>query len=251
MDKKISLILSGGGARGAFHLGVLHALDTAQFEVMEISATSIGSIVGAGYLSGISPKEMLETFCSKRFKQAVKFGFKNGILQFDLDAPIMDELTKGYKNLEDLPKPLHVSITNLHEGRVEYKSSGNIKQIIATASSILPLFSPIKIGEDFYADGGFMDNLPIKPIINSPYPIIGVNVHPNVSPTKYNFFANLKRAMFLSWYSGICENVDKCAYYIAPKEVTNFPVLRTSRLRELFELGVENGEKFAKEYTLT
>lgn len=250
MKLKLSLILSGGGARGAYHLGVLDALDRAGVEIMSISGASIGSIVGAGYFSKIPPREMLEVFCSKKFKKAIKIKFKNGIFHFDLNAPIIHELVKGCENLEDLPKPLFVSVTNLDKGEVEYKNSGNIREILAASSSILPLFAPIKIGDYFYADGGFSDNFPYLPLKDSAYPILGINLHPIIKPNKYSFFSNLKLAIFLAWQSGTKKSIEKCDFYLAPKEITNFPILRISRLEELFEMGVKNGEKIIKDLSV-
>lgn len=240
-SKEVSLVLSGGGARGAFHLGILQGLEDANIEVKSISGTSIGSIVGAGYFAGYSPKELLEFFTSNEFRVMMKFKpFNGGIFELDLSSPFADKLLNGYKNFETLPKPLHVNIVNIDKGECEYKSSGDIKTTLAAACALPPMLNAIKIGENFYADGGIMDNFPIQPLLDSPYPIIGVNLHPNAPLKKRGMLRNLGRAMFLCWYSGVNENTKKCDFYIAPEELTNFSILKTSKAKELFDLGVKS-----------
>lgn len=240
-NKKVSLVLSGGGARGAFHLGVLQALDDANIDIASISGASIGSIVGASYLSGNSPKDILDIFMSKEFKKSIKFRpLSGGVFSIDFNLPIIDKIINNYQNIEDLPKPLHVSITNINQGKVEYINRGKLRENLLASSAILPLFSAVKIGDEYYADGGIMDNFPLTPLKNSPHKIVGVNLHPNATYNKSNLSSNLKRAIFLCWHSSVAKNAKQCDLYIAPKELVNFPILRTNRLKELFQLGLKS-----------
>lgn len=241
VNNEISLLLSGGGARGAFHLGVLQGLDDAGIEITAISGASIGSIVGASYLSGNSPKEILKLFTSKDFKKAIKFRPLNGgIFEIDFNSPIVDKILNSHKNIEDLPKPLHVSIANINKGEVSYINKGNLRENLLASSAILPVFPAVKINDEYYADGGIIDNFPITPLQNLPQKILGVNLHPNVVHKKTNLTSNLKRAIFLCWYSSVSKSAKMCDFYIAPNELTNFPILRMNRLEELFDLGLKS-----------
>lgn len=244
-NKKITLALSGGAARGAFHLGVLEALDELNFEIMAISGSSIGAIVGAGYLSGKNPQELLEIFTSKRFKKALKFNpLKGGIFYIDENALVISEIVNHKTRLEELNKPLHVSVTDLGEGRVEYKESGNLKELLLASSALVPLFPAIKVERRYLADGGIVDNFPTSPLKELPYPIVGVNLHPNAPLIKHNFFSHLGRAIFLGWHSGVAKNIQECNYYIAPHDLSKYPVFRFKYLKELFGLGYETTKRF-------
>lgn len=241
---KISLVLSGGAARGAFHLGVLSALDELGFEVMAISGSSIGAIVGAGYFSGKTPKELLNIFTSKRLKNALKFNpVRGGIFHIEKNASVIDEIINHKKTIEELDKPLHVSVTDIGEGRVEYKNSGNLKELLLASSALVPLFPAVKIGEKYFADGGIVDNFPLQPLKELPYPILGINLHPNAPLQKHNVLSHLGRVIFLGWHAGVAHNIKQCDYYIAPNALSHYPVFRFKYLQELFKLG----EKTLKE----
>lgn len=243
-NKKISLVLSGGAARGAFHLGALKALEELEFEIMAISASSIGAIVGAGYLSGKSPNELLEIFSSKEFRKAIQFNpLKGGIYHINKDAFIIDEIVNHKQRLEELKKPLHVSISDLGKGQVEYKNSGKLKELLLASSALIPIFPAVRIDGKYFADGAIIDNFPTAPIKNLPYPIVGINLHPNTPPKKHNFFTHLSQAMFLAWHSGVMKSITECDVYIAPHELSKYSIFRLKHLKELFDLG----EKTTKE----
>ena len=65
--KSVALVLSGGGARGAIHLGALHAFDENSIKIEAISGTSIGAIIGALYCAGVSPMDIKELLRSHKF----------------------------------------------------------------------------------------------------------------------------------------------------------------------------------------
>ena len=91
--KEITLCLSGGAARGAYHLGVLQYIEESGIEVKAISATSIGAIIAASWLSGVSAKEQLAIFKSREFKKIFSFNFFRGSLfSIDTTAKIIKKL---------------------------------------------------------------------------------------------------------------------------------------------------------------
>ena len=238
--KKISLLLSGGGSRGAYHLGIIKALEELNFEICAISGASIGSIVGASYLSGKKPEEILEFFKKNSFKKAIKFNiFGGSLFRIDHDSAVFDELIdEKYKNIEDLPKPLYMSVTNIEKGFAEYKNSGNIKELACASSALYPVFAPVIHNDEKLIDGGFVDNFPISPLLELKYPIFGVNLHPNFY-NKKQFM--LKRTIFLAWYmSGLHEKIKKCEYYLSSEKLTEHFILKTKGIENLFHLGYQN-----------
>ncbi|MDR0579487.1 MAG: patatin-like phospholipase family protein [Campylobacteraceae bacterium] len=244
MDLKngVSLVLSGGGARGAFHLGVLQALNELKIPIHEISGASIGAIVGAFYLAGRTPAEIFDFFDSNKFRKVLKFNIHKGSLfKIDMEHKIFDEMLGGIKNIEDLPKPLYASVVDIKRGAVLYCNKGDIKKIIYASGALYPIFRPIDIGDSRLMDGGLMDNFPIQPLLDTKYPIFGSNLHPNVYNPK-QFIAI--RALFLtSMMHEMKEKIKRCNYYIAPKELAGHNILSLKKLDKLFTLGYEETKK--------
>ncbi len=86
---KLALVLSGGAARGAFHLGVLAYLEDNNIEISAYSATSIGAIIACSHASGIKAREILEIFKSKEVKDTLKFNYLNkGLIKVDENHPV-------------------------------------------------------------------------------------------------------------------------------------------------------------------
>ena len=89
----LALVLGGGAARGAFHLGVLDFIEKNNIEIKAYSGSSIGAIISASHASGISAKEQLKIFSSKDIKQIFKFNyFKKSIFKIDSLHKIIKEL---------------------------------------------------------------------------------------------------------------------------------------------------------------
>ncbi|MFV0482188.1 MAG: patatin-like phospholipase family protein [Campylobacteraceae bacterium] len=240
--KEISLVLSGGAARGAFHLGILQALDELGIEVKERSGSSIGAIVGAAYLSGCSPISIFEFFAQEKFKKAMKTNFLKGTLfRFDFNNPVFDELLNGYKSIEDLPKPLHVTTTNLQKGEVVYNDKGDIRTLVCASGSLYPVFSPIEYNGDMLVDGGVIDNFPILPLMDSKYKILGVNLHPNVYNKKQ---LRMIRIGFLAWHvARLEEKIKRCDFYLSPSELTKHNILKLKGIDKLFQFGYDEAKK--------
>ena len=83
-----------------------------------------------------------------------------------------------YPTFEDLRIPLSVAATNLLTGKVKYFSEGELIQPLIASSALPPYFSPVKIGDGLYSDGGLLDNLPIEPIRKRCEVIIGSFIKP-------------------------------------------------------------------------
>ena len=89
----LALVLGGGAARGAFHLGVLDFCEQHNIEIQSYSGSSIGAIISASHASGIKAKEQLKIFSSKEMRQTLKFNyFRNGLLRIDASNKIIKEL---------------------------------------------------------------------------------------------------------------------------------------------------------------
>ncbi len=194
---RIGLVLSGGGARGAAHVGVLKVLEQLRVPVDAIAGTSMGSIVGGLYACGWSPDELDELFTSLDWRVVLddypprsevsfrrkrddagflipfRFGwdFENftlrlpsGLIEGHNVLTLLEAMTAHIHAVEDfdhLPIPFRCVAADLGDGSKRVFDSGSLATAIRASMSLPAIFDPIAIGGRRYVDGGIVDNLPI------------------------------------------------------------------------------------------
>jgi NTE family protein len=235
---KIGLVLSGGGARGFAHLGVIQALNESGIFPDVISGTSAGAIAGALYADGYSPIEILKiTNSNSRLHYIRPTVSKDGLLQIAGVVRILRDNLHA-KTFEKLKIPLFVAATDLNNGRVDYFSSGELITAVIASASIPVLFKPVVIDNKYYVDGGVLDNLPIKPIENKCRYIIGSFVNPTGFQENVTNLINIaERTFFLSMSKEVNEKAKKFNLFIAPPELRNYKILDPEKAEEVFILG--------------
>jgi len=241
---KIGIALSGGGVRGFAHLGVLKALNEKGVFPDLISGTSAGAIAGAFYASGKSPDEIFRIFKEKGLMGYTRIHLPvDGLLNLEgLRKNLKKQL--GINDLKDLKTPCYIAVTNLNKGIVEYFNEGPAEQIILASSSIPILFSPIKIGNSSYADGGLFDNMPVTPLINKCEKIIGVNATPIQDTDKLDNLIQIGLRIFhLNTYTHTVPGKSHCALFIEPAELTGYEILQMKHAEKIFDIGYEYAKK--------
>ena len=234
----LGLALSGGGARGLAHLGVLKALKEYQLFPEIVSGVSAGAIGGAFYADGHEPEEILELFIEEKLFHLIHVTFpKEGLLR----ASGFHELIRNHlkaKNFEDLNYPLYVAATNLNTGQIEYFNQGPLEEKLIASSSIPVLLNPIKIGGQTYVDGGVVDNLPVKPLKGKCKKIIGVNVNPLYEDKNIKGIIQLaERTFYLNIVSNSREHIPECDLYIEIRGLKGYGIFEVSKAREIFDAG--------------
>lgn len=193
---KIGLVLSGGGARGIAHIGVLRVLEDMRVPIDCISGTSMGAIVGGLYAAGLSPAELEDLVTSIPWNEAFKdkptadqlsFRRKEESQSYKIDLNLgygdgKFKTAKGFvqgKNLNTLLKKLllHTSgILNFDHLRIPFRSvaadietgeavvlgSGDLAAAIRASMSIPGFFAPAEIDGRILVDGGIANNLPMN-----------------------------------------------------------------------------------------
>ena len=235
---KNGLVLSGGGTRGFAHLGVIEAMYELGIQPDVISGVSAGAIVGAFIAAGIAPQDILNIFKKGWFFQYTKIHLPvDGLLKLDgVKEIIAKEITA--KNIEDLDIPLHICVSNLNKGTVEYKNKGPLGDTILASSSIPVLFAPVALGRYLYLDGGLMDNIPTSPIKNECENLIVSNISPiNPRAKMKNLIQIATRTVYMSVNSKTEEVKKQADYYIEPKDIDTYDILMRKHADKLFELG--------------
>ncbi len=240
---KTGLVLSGGGTRGFAHLGVIAALYEKGIKPDVISGTSAGAIVGAFIAGNKSPEEILQIFSKGWFFKYTNLHFPvDGLLKLNgLQEVIQHEI--HYENIEDLPIPFFVTVSNLTTGAVEYRSTGPLDQTVLASSSIPIVFSPVEINGEYFVDGGLLDNIPIEPIKNDCEQIVTVNINPLERDGKFkNLIQVAIRTFYMNTNANIRDIIKYSTLYIEPEGINSYDIFRLSHSKELYELGYNSAK---------
>lgn len=217
-NQKVGLVLSGGGAHGLTHVGVLQALEENNIKVDYITGTSIGALVGAMYAAGYSPEQMKTLFTSQDYykmsKGEIKDPYKYLINSDDRGASLLSvrfssdsifkpvlptnlinaaaidlnlalslasaEALAGY-NFNNLMIPFRCVASDIHAKDEVIFSSGSLSKAVRASMSYPFFIQPIKIDGKLLFDGGLYNNFPADIMCSDFKPdfVIGSNVTAN------------------------------------------------------------------------
>jgi len=215
---KLGLVLSGGGAKGLAHIGVLKVLEEYGLRPDYISGTSMGALVGALYSLGYSAEQLEEFVVNADWDDILSDRIPfNKISIFDKDNypgyPLQlkfnDQLTpslpsgaiqgqkiqalfsklawssNSYPNFDSFPIPFRCLATDLISGNPILFKDGDLSEAMRSSMSIPTIFSPIEKGKMLLVDGGVTINFPVQECINMGADIlIGVYTGLNANPEK-------------------------------------------------------------------
>jgi NTE family protein len=244
--REISLCLSGGAARGAFHLGAISVLEKHNIKIKAISGSSIGAIIGASLACGKKAKDILQILKSKEFKKVFKLSLGNGyVFKIDKESKVIDDLI-SYNDFNELSIPLIVATCDVDNAKALYYDSGKLKDVLLASSSVAPLLEPIKINNKLHADGGLVDNFPVEVLKQFPYKIVGINLYPNVKGDPMSIFTWIKRIVFVSWQAHNLQKQNLCDIYLSCDELSKIKTFSFKDLDKAYELGIEKMSEIIK-----
>ena len=180
--KKIGLALSGGASRGLAHIGVLHAFEEFGYPIHAISGVSAGSLVGGLYASGVSLSTLIDALPSLNWRSFTSFHLSKKGMVSSVKIQQFVEQYVGQLKIKDCQIPFLSVATNLMTSKSQvFKESDHLISEVIRASCTFPgVFSPIKIDDSYYVDGGIFQHLPVKPLIDYGCDfIIGIDVIPD------------------------------------------------------------------------
>ncbi len=238
--KTIGLALSGGGIRGFAHLGAIKALEEANIPIDYIAGTSAGALIGACVATGMKVDDIYDFLKVKDVFSLTEFSLPSkGILNFKrLAKEMRKELP--YHRFEDLPIPLTVVATNLQLGKPEYINSGNFIEAAMASASIPAIFSPVRIGEYDYCDGGVFDNMPIKTVRKHADIVVGINISTVNEIKDIGSISDIAARTFqLSVNSNSMPDLSTCDIYITPDGIRDFGLLDTEHIDAIYQAGYQ------------
>ncbi len=241
---KFGIALSGGGARGIVHIGVLEALHKYGIRPEIISGASAGALVGAFYASGMEPLEILQLVKSNKMTKMFTWQLpSHGLIDIKKIRSLFEN-NIGTDDFSSLKKPFYCSVVNLNSGQSEIKSEGKLFQWVLASASIPVIFEPQIIDGITYVDGGLLNNLPVDCIRDQCRILIGVHVNhngpeENISGIK----AIAERTFRLAIGQNVSESLSKCDFVIDPPETRLFNTFDFKKADEIFQIGFEETEK--------
>lgn len=195
---RIGLVLGGGGARGAAHIGVLEVLESLRVPVDCVAGTSMGALVAGAWAAGLSPAEMRQelaqadwrdmfiddpgydelNFRNKRLQQRFLPGSETGITPRGALTPpgvvtgqkiklFFNHLVRadaGERELQQLPLPLSIIATDIGTGERVVLRDGSLTLAMRASMSVPGLLAPLDYRGRKLVDGGLVDNLPIREV---------------------------------------------------------------------------------------
>lgn len=155
----IGIALSGGGARGFAHIGMLKVLERHGIEVDVLAGTSMGAILGALYAYGYRADDLHELATSISWRDVIDLSLAAGLLKGEK----LHHLLSTYlpETFEELSKPLAVTTTDIESGEQVVFTHGDLITAVRASSCFPGAFEPIELGPRTLADGGITNNLPV------------------------------------------------------------------------------------------
>ena len=280
-NPRVGLVLSGGGAKGLAHVGVLKTLDSLGVRVDYIAGTSMGAVVGALYASGYTGLQLDSIIKSTDFdllindnvprksktfyerKNAEKYSLTLPFNRFKIQLPssisrgqnvfnLLSKLTLGVSQIDDfskLPIPFYCIATDIQTGEEVVLDKGNLAQVIAASSALPTLFQPVKLNNKLLMDGGITNNFPIEGLLSKNLDfIIGVDVQDDLLKDE-----DLKSVsdilLQINNFRAVEELKKKSKLsdiYIKP-EVSDYSIISFSQGAQIIENGQKQTLSFLKE----
>ncbi|WP_229239615.1 patatin-like phospholipase family protein [Echinicola soli] len=273
---KIGLVLSGGGAKGIAHVGVIKAMEEAGIRPDYIVGTSMGAVIGGLYAIGYNADELesivlnvdWDLVVSNRVNfNTIAFEEKEYYNRYLFELPIVDRkiavpvgLIEGqtlsetlhyytwpsiqYADFDDFPIPFRCVATDLRSGKGIILKSGYLPDALRSSIAIPTAFTPFDLDSTMVVDGGVVNNFPVDVARDMGADIvIGVNVGEEdfVDPEKLNSFSNVLMQIAMSTsYSKLVDHIADCDVYIKP-DLKDFNTASFSSYRDILELGHQAG----------
>jgi NTE family protein len=278
---KIGLVLSGGGAKGLAHIGVLKVIDSLGIKIDYIGGTSMGAIIGGMYASGYTGKQLDSIFKTltiddlvqdniprkskilinkrnddiyalvlpfKNLKLETPNGLSKGLYNFNFLSKISYHV-RNIRDFKKLPIPFFCMATDIETGEQVVLDKGIFPQALVASSSIPSIFYPIEIDGRLLVDGGVTNNYPVEKLkeLGAEF-IIGVDVQEELKTRKdlqgiTTIFGQISNFNTQSQMESKRKLTD---IYIKP-DIKGFNVLSFENGKKIIENGENEARKFLKE----
>lgn len=250
---KIGICLSGGGALGYAHVGVLQALEEYGIYPDVISGSSMGAIVGVLYAEGLSPEKIIKEVQSEKI-----FKIRDLISPVLSSSGISDQKvlrkllkdTVKHNNFKELKKEFYVCVSNLNKAEWQIIGDGNLLHEYVVASASIPgVFEANSIGDTTYVDGSLFNNFPAQILKKRCDIIIGVDVLPYYEKKKIT-----KKTEVLALSIRAVEHLNAkegrklCDFLIESPAIEKYNEFSFDKYKEIIKIGYNKTILYIKEH---
>lgn len=276
-DLKVGLVLSGGGAKGLAHIGVLKIIDSLGIRVDYVGGTSMGAIIGSLYASGYTGNQIDSIFKKTDFERLIQdelprsaktFYEKEDAERYAITLPFdnfkvsfpssiskgqnvynkLAQLLMHVNHIDDfskLPIPFLCVASDIEKGEQVVLEKGYLPEAITASGAFPSLFEPIPIKKRLLIDGGVTNNYPVDEVLAKKVDvIIGIDVQDGLyERDKLNSaVAILNQINNFRTINAMKDKNEKTDVYIRP-DIVGFSVISFDRGRELITRGEVAGRK--------
>ncbi len=243
LRKRINgLALSGGGARGFCHVGVIQALESFGIRPGVLAGVSAGSIAAALYGAGLTPDEIMECFsATAKFTNYTEWTLpKEGLFKLDKFARFLESWLP-VKRLEDMKIPTIICATDFDHAKSVGWAKGEIVPRVIASCSIPVIFPPVRINGVNYVDGGVLRNLPAWAIRDYCTTLYGSNCSPldRTPDQKHSIVGIALRSFQLMQKANVPQDLKMCDYVVSPPALSGIGTFDLSEIRAIARLGYE------------
>jgi len=278
---RVGLVLSGGGAKGLAHIGVLKVIDSLGIKVDYIAGTSMGAVVGGLYSSGYTANQLdsifskidvdallqdytpreSKSFYEKRndeiyaltlpfnnFKLGLPSGFSKGLYNFNLMSRLTQHVS-DVKDFDKLPIPFLCVATDVETGEQVVLDKGVLAQAVIASGALPTLYNPVEINSRLLIDGGVINNYPIEELKNRNIDfIIGVDVQEGLKNREQlkDVTDVLSQINNFSMIEKMEEKRSLTNIYIQP-DIKGYSVVSFDKGQEIIKKGSEKAKEYIKE----
>ncbi|MGN6492610.1 MAG: patatin-like phospholipase family protein [Agriterribacter sp.] len=276
---KVGLVLSGGGARGMAHIGVLKAMEEAGLRPDYITGTSMGSIIGGLYSIGYSADELEKIISTVHWdeilgnriswdkvaieekpwygrylielpaKRPFQPSLPGGMIEGEKLQELLSDLTRRVHNIEEFsqfPIPFACVATDIATGTPVVLRKGDIAASIRASMAIPAVFTPVVINDTLLVDGGLVRNFPVQEVIDMGADIV-IGVFVSTDLLKKDRLNNLLLILLQSSFVLSSEDSErqkkKADYYIQP-DLEGFSSASFDASNDIIQRGIESGKAY-------
>lgn len=275
---RVGLVLSGGGAKGIAHIGILEAIERAGLRIDYITGTSMGALVGGLYAIGYTSDQLAEIVLSDDFTDLFRdrkdrrfitnyekiiderilvsfplergrIALPQGVITGQSIYMLLSRLAwpvAGVDTFDDFLIPFAAIGTDLETGEAKVFRSGYLPDVLRASMSIPSVFTPVEIGDNIYIDGGMIRNLPVQDALEmGATVIIAVDVGSKLETREH--LGSLTAIMNQTLHFRIIDNTNYQATladeYFYVKGLEEYSSGDFNKAAEILELGRRSGEE--------
>lgn len=247
MRQKIGLTLSGGGARGFAHLGLLKAIEEKQIPIDILSGTSMGALVGAFWAKGYKAEEILQILKKFTLASLLHFDVKKGLLNYTKLRKILQNYFPE-NSFESLQKPFWIACTDLVSVRTVYFSEGNLLEPLLGSITIPPLARPVAWQGYDLIDGGILDNIPVQPIRSRCEILIASHCNVPLRQKTHNLVQAVEQMFVVAVSKFALQAQSLVDFWFEPPAMKDYRFRDFKKADAIFRVGYEYAHLFFEKY---